>query len=170
MEGDNGGLSSATTTFSKAEAHTESTPAAGNPGLFMAGSETRVPDPVEGVGYGVNGGRLMGSLIGDKASAPKTSRLDGGVQGLSTAAYGFDIVVRPIRPGEQSHVPNSGCGEEQGIRLNPEHPAVDGQVLSHGEQVRRNAEGWGSELGGNSGVRIWHLEVEEVSSLLIYRR
>ena len=100
MEGDNGGLSSATATFSKADAHTELMLAAGNPGLFMARSETRVPDPVEGVGYGVNSGRLMGSLIGDKASAPKTSRLDGGAQGLSTASYGFDTVVRPIRLGE----------------------------------------------------------------------
>ena len=66
----------------------QTAPMAGNTGLFMAGSETRVPDPVEGVGFGINGGRMMGYLVGDKVSTPETPRSDGGAQGLSAAAYG----------------------------------------------------------------------------------
>ena len=141
----------ATATFSKADAHMEYAPVAGNTRLFTAGSETRVPDPVEGVGFGINGGRMMGYLVGDKVSTPETTRSDGGAQGLSAAAFGFDIVVL-----------NSGCGEELGFGLNPAHTTTDGQVLNHGEQVLRKADGWGSELGGNNGVCMWHLEVEEI--------
>ena len=76
--GGNGGMRSVTATFSKAYAHMELAPVARNTGLFKAGSETRVPDPVEGVGFGINGGRMMGYLVGDKVSTPETSRSDGG--------------------------------------------------------------------------------------------
>ena len=77
-EGGNGGMRSATATFSKADAHMESAPVAGNTRLFMAGFETRVPDPVKGVGFGINGGRMMGYLVGDKVSTPETPRSDEG--------------------------------------------------------------------------------------------
>ena len=88
MRGGNGGMRLAIATFSKVDAHMESTPVARNTRLFTAGSETRVPDPVEGVGFGINGGRMMGYLVGDKVSTPKTPRSDGGVQSLSATAYG----------------------------------------------------------------------------------
>ena len=88
MGGGNGGMRLVTATFSKADAHMESTPVAGNTRLFTAGSETRVPDPVEGVGFGINGGRMMGYLVGDKVSTPETPRSDGGAQSLSATAYG----------------------------------------------------------------------------------
>ena len=122
MEDGNGGMHSATATVSTVDAHTESTPVDGNNGLFSARPETHVPDPVEGVCFGVNGGRKMGCLVGDKVSAPETPRLDGGMQGLTATAYGFDTVVL-----------NSGCGEELGFGLNPAHTATDGQVRNHGE-------------------------------------
>ena len=67
----------------------------------------------------------MGYLVGNKATTPVTSRLDDEVQCLSTAAYGFDTVVRPFWPVEQSPVPNSVCGEEQCIELNPAQPEVE---------------------------------------------
>ena len=54
---------------------------AGNPGLFMVGSRSRDPDPVNGVGKGNNGARY-------KASAPKTTRMDDAALGLSVTACG----------------------------------------------------------------------------------
>ena len=57
--------------------HTASMEAAGDMGLLRAGSEIRVPDLVKVVGLGVNGDLMMVSLVGDGASVPEASRLDG---------------------------------------------------------------------------------------------
>ena len=53
------------------------------------------PDPVEGVGFGINGFRKMGYLVGDKVSSSETRRLEGGTQGL-TETTGHVKVVVPI--------------------------------------------------------------------------
>ena len=124
MVGINGGLSWTNATVSIADTHSESTPAEENTGQVTAGPETCVPDLV-GVGYGINGGRIMGYLVGNKATTPMTYRLDDEVQFLSTAVYGFDTVVRPCWPVEQSLVPNSVCGEEQCIEVITAHPEVE---------------------------------------------
>ena len=99
MVGDNGGLRWSTTTVSIDGAHTESTPVERNNGQITAGLETS------------NGGRMIGLLIGDKATPPVTSRLVGEVQCLFTAAYGFDTVVHSFRHVEMSPILNLVCGE-----------------------------------------------------------
>ena len=164
-----GDKASATALSRKVGVHTKTTPTTWTPGLFTTRSESHVLDPVECVGKGDNGGRLMGFHEGDKALATETSRKDSvhmkttptkGISGLSTAAFGYDPLFRSFRPCEQSSDPKSSYGEALGIgtavTLKPAHlglPAVGGQVLSHGEQVWRSTEGWGSDSGGNSAVR-----------------
>ena len=67
------------------------------------------PDPelVEDVGFDANGGRSLGSIAGDRVSAP-VFRLKGIAQGVSySEAFGFDFVGSPIPSGEQISVPNS---------------------------------------------------------------
>ena len=54
---------------------------AGNPGMFTAGSGSRDPDPVNGVGKGNNGDRY-------KASTLETTRMEGIALGLSVTACG----------------------------------------------------------------------------------
>ena len=90
-------------------------PVVGKHGLFAIGSETHVLDPVEGVGNGVVGGRVMESLIEDKATVSEASSLEGVALGMSMTAHGFDSIVCPFRLGFQRPVLNSGSDEAQGI-------------------------------------------------------
>ena len=88
VKGDNGelsvgshyGIKTSAAASLKAGGH-KSILSAGNPGLFTAGSGSRDPDPVNGVGKGNNGSRY-------KASAPETARMDGVALGLSVNACG----------------------------------------------------------------------------------
>ena len=88
VKGDNGelsvgshyGVKTSAAASLKAGGH-KSILSAGNPRLFTAGSRSRDPDPVNGVGKGNNGGRY-------KASAPETARMDGVALGLFVTACG----------------------------------------------------------------------------------
>ena len=52
------------------------------------------------MGYAAIGGRLLGSITGDRVSEPVTFKLNGIAQ--STTAYGLDSVGNPIRLGVQN--------------------------------------------------------------------
>ena len=82
---------------------------------ILLGFESRVPDPVEGVGKGDNGGLIMGSHEGDKASASETSRKGGvpkkmtlttGISRLSTTYYGLIPYSDGFGPVSKVPLPN----------------------------------------------------------------
>ena len=121
------------------------------------------------MGKGVNGGMIMGSHEGDKASVteksskvgvPTKTTLTTGISGLSTAEDGYDPLFRSFRPCKQSFDPKFDCGEALGIgtpmipkHAHLGHPVAGGQERSHDEQIKRSVESWGSISGGNIRIR-----------------
>ena len=76
--------------------HTASMAATGDMGLSMARSRNHVPDSVKAMGHGVDGGPVMGSIVGHSVPAPETSRLDGRAKGMLEETYDFDYMGHPI--------------------------------------------------------------------------
>ena len=73
----------------------KSTPVARNIGLVTVGTEIHGPDPVDGVCYGINGGRMKDYLVGDKPVCAG----DGDTKSWSTDGF-MALLVSPIRHGE----------------------------------------------------------------------
>ena len=71
------------------------TTAAGNIGIVMVGTKIHGPDPVDGVCYGINGGRMKDYLVGDKPVCAG----EGDTKSWSKDGF-VAILVSPIRHGE----------------------------------------------------------------------